>query len=338
MEQHELLMQRCLQLAACGLGTTYPNPLVGSVLVAENKIVGEGWHRKAGEPHAEILAMRSVSDVPLSACTLYVNLEPCNHYGKTPPCAQAIISVGIRKVVIGAKDSHALVDGSGIHALRAAGIEVITGVLDAECRNLNRRFYTFHEKKRPYIILKWAESADGYISPRDRSEQQPVFLSGETSRQLVHKWRIEEPAILVGTQTVFDDNPFLNARSFVGNQPLRCVIDRHKRINPSANVYSADSPTITFVDANPREGDVVIPFENLPLEIAAALYDKSLQSVIIEGGRATLQSFIDAGLWDEARIFKCPVTCGDGTRAPFISGELTTVRSVGRDQLLTLRN
>lgn len=335
MEQHERFMRRCLELAGHGLGTTYPNPMVGSVLVHEGKIIGEGWHRRAGESHAEVMAIGSVRDRSLLRnATLYVSLEPCNHHGKTPPCTSLILASGIPKVVVGAVDSHELVSGSGIAALREAGVDVVAGVLEDDCRALNRRFFTYHEKQRPYVILKWAESADGFLAPEHREAGKPFFLSTPLSRQLVHRWRTEEAAILVGTQTALDDNPRLTAREWTGKQPLRVLIDRDRRVPTTAHLFDDEAPTLVFSEVGGSGPAVVVPFENLPVEILTKLHKRQIQSVIIEGGRATLQSFIDAGLWDEARVFRCEVSCGSGVAAPRLGGRLVRREKIADDELL----
>lgn len=339
MEIHKRYMQRCLELAGNGLGTTYPNPLVGSIVVHKDLIIGQGWHYRAGDPHAEVIAIGSVVNKQLlKNATLYVTLEPCNHYGKTPPCTALIIKSGIKNVVIGAVDSHEIVSGSGIKELKNAGITVITGILEKECRAINRRFLTFHEKKRPYVILKWAESADGFIAPEKRISAAPVYLSNELSRVLVHKWRTEEAAILVGTQTVLDDNPKLTARGWEGSQPIRLLIDRNKKVPSEYNILNEEATTLVFTLDKKNEHDVVLPFKNLPEEILQELYKRNIQSVIIEGGLQTLQSFIDAGLWDEARIFKCSNTLHHGVAAPRISGNLKGRQCLLQDELIYLES
>jgi diaminohydroxyphosphoribosylaminopyrimidine deaminase/5-amino-6-(5-phosphoribosylamino)uracil reductase len=342
---HELYMQRCLELAKNGLGTTYPNPVVGSVIVHKDTIIGEGWHRKSGGPHAEVNAVDSVKNhALLKESTIYVNLEPCSHFGRTPPCSDMIIRMGIPKVVIGTVDPNQKVAGKGIERLRAAGIEVIVGILEAECLEMNRRFFTFHNKKRPYIILKWAESVDGFIAPLTKDEQKPVWISNPASRQLVHKWRSEEQAILVGTQTVIDDNPELNVRDWhKTNQPIRLVIDKSGQIPKASHIFDNQQPTIIFSEKilmSEKENIIfeVVDFSRdiLP-QLMSALYKRSIQSVIIEGGRQTLQSFIDAGLWDEARIFIGEAVLGDGTKAPKLDTGNANEDSVGRDKLLIFR-
>ncbi len=342
-------MERCLQLAKNGLGSTYPNPLVGAVVVCDNKIIGEGWHRKAGGPHAEVHAINSVSDKNiLQKATIYVSLEPCSHYGKTPPCSDLIISSEIKKVVIGSVDPFKHVAGKGIKKLLDAGCEVRVGVLEKKCAELNKRFFTFHTQKRPFIILKWAQSADGFIAPdqRMRGSRSPVWITNTASRQLVHKWRAEEMAILVGTSTVEADNPSLTTREWWGSSPTRIVLDRKLRLDPDSAVFNDDAPTFVITEKaapSTNTGNVnflSLNFQiNLAEQLANALYESGLQSVIIEGGKETLQTFIDNGLWDEARVFTGSVYFKNGVPAPRLAGfkrKLTT--DVTGDQLSIFHN
>mgnify|MGYP003603606454 FL=1 len=324
---HEKYLKRCIELAQNGLGTTYPNPLVGSVIVFENQIIGEGWHQKAGKPHAEVNAIHSVKDKSLlSKATIYVSLEPCSHFGKTPPCSDLIIANKIPNVVIGTVDPNEKVAGKGIQKLLEAGIHVTIGTLEDECNELNKRFFTFHQKKRPYIILKWAETADGFIAPQTKDEQKPVWITNPYSRQLVHKWRSEEQAILVGTQTVLDDNPTLNVRDWHGNNPAKIILDRQNRLNEDLVVFNSTEKTIVFSETkrdfknNNCYSEVLNFNENLAQEICISLFQNSIQSVIIEGGARTLQTFIDANLWEEARIFKGKISFKEGIKAPIFSG------------------
>jgi diaminohydroxyphosphoribosylaminopyrimidine deaminase/5-amino-6-(5-phosphoribosylamino)uracil reductase len=330
---HEKYMKRCIELAENGLGTTYPNPLVGSVIVHNNTIIGEGWHRKAGESHAEVNAVNSVKDKSLlKNATIYVSLEPCSHFGKTPPCCDLIIDHGIPNVVIGTVDPNIKVAGNGIKKLIEAGKNVTVGILENECLELNRRFFTFHEKKRPYIILKWAESQDGFIAPSSKEKQQPVWITNEFSRQLVHKWRSEEQAILVGTQTVIDDNPTLTVRDWKGENPIRIVLDQNNRISKESHIFDNQSKTIVYTAAD-------INFQkNIGIQIATRLYDGNIQSVIIEGGRQTLQTFIDENFWDEARVFKGTVFLGNGTKAPLLNSKWKHRQAILNDELLIFRN
>lgn len=299
---HESFMRRCLSLASLGLGRVQPNPLVGAVLVARNKIIGEGWHREYGKSHAEIDAIRSVKDPELiKESTLYVNLEPCSHYGKTPPCAEAIISYGIPKVVIGNIDPNAKVNGQGIRMLNDAGIETVTHILDEQCKELNKRFLTYHLLKRPYIILKWARTADGFMDVAHRNPEDigANWITNRELRTIVHKWRSEEDAILVGYNTWKNDRPQLTTRYYPGKNPKRFVISNQK--------------------ASP-ETDLSVQF--LPDHIKEAsdiLYREKIQSVIVEGGPKTLYKFLDAGLWDEIRILTGDQYWEEGLPAPSLN-------------------
>ena len=345
MNNHEDYIARCIELAKNGFGTTYPNPMVGSVIVYNGEIIGEGWHQKAGEPHAEVNAIRSVKDPSLlDKATIYVSLEPCSHFGKTPPCCDLIIKNKIPNVVIGTVDSNIKVAGNGIKRLQEAGANVLVGVLEKECYELNQRFFTFHEKKRPYIILKWAETQDGFIAPLQKEEQKPVWITNLNSRQLVHKWRTEEQAILVGTQTVIDDNPQLNARDWDGNNPIRVVIDQNNRIPKTAHVFDNQTKTIVFSNkksAPSLENTIleVIDFQqNIAQQIIDKLFQHQIQSVIIEGGAQTLQTFIDANLWDEARVFIGNCTFEKGVKAPILNTSPFKKEKIGTDELLIIRN
>lgn len=345
MNNHEDYIARCIELAKNGFGTTYPNPMVGSVIVYNGEIIGEGWHRKTGEPHAEVNAIRSVKDPSLlDKATIYVSLEPCSHFGKTPPCCDLIIQNKIPNVVIGTVDTNIKVAGNGIKRLQEAGANVIVGVLEKECYELNQRFFTFHEKKRPYIILKWAETQDGFIAPLQKEEQKPVWITNLNSRQLVHKWRTEEQAILVGTQTVIDDNPQLNARDWDGNNPIRVVIDQNNRIPKTAHVFDNQIKTIVFSNNKSTlslENTIfeVIDFQqNIVQQIVDKLYQHQIQSVIIEGGAQTLQTFIDANLWDEARVFIGNCTFEKGVKAPILNITPLNKEKIGTDELLIIRN
>ncbi len=320
-------------MAKNGLGTTYPNPLVGSVIVYNNEIIGEGWHQKAGEPHAEVNAIHSVKDKSLlSKATIYVSLEPCSHFGKTPPCCDLIIANDIPNVVIGTMDPFAKVAGNGIKKLLEAGKKVTIGILEDECNELNKRFFTFHTKKRPYIILKWAESQDGFIASLTKEKKAPVWITNEFSRQLVHKWRSEEQAILVGTNTVLEDNPTLTVRDWTGNNPIRIVLDQKNRIPKESPIFDTQANTLLI-------SKDTINFKNaIASEIADFLFKNEIQSVIIEGGRQTLQTFIDADIWDEARVFKGITTFKNGTSAPEIRAINTKKEQLLEDELITFLN
>lgn len=345
MNNHEDYIARCIELAKNGFGTTYPNPMVGSVIVYNGEIIGEGWHQKAGEPHAEVNAIRSVKDPSLlDKATIYVSLEPCSHFGKTPPCCDLIIKNKIPNVVIGTVDSNIKVAGNGIKRLQESGANVLVGVLEKECYELNQRFFTFHEKKRPYIILKWAETQDGFIAPLQKEEQKPVWITNLNSRQLVHKWRTEEQAILVGTQTVIDDNPQLNTRDWEGNNPVRVVIDQNHRIPKTAHVFDNQTKTIVFSNkkSTPSLENIILEVidfqQNIVQQIVDKLFQHQIQSVIIEGGAQTLQTFIDANLWDEARVFIGNCTFEKGVKAPILNTSPFKKEKIGTDELLIIRN
>lgn len=347
MNTHEKYIKRCIELAQNGFGTTYPNPMVGSVIVYEGKIIGEGWHKKAGEPHAEVNAVQSVKDKSLlKKATIYVSLEPCSHFGKTPPCCDLIIANKIPNVVVGTVDPNEKVAGRGIKRLIENGINVTVGVLEDECNELNKRFFTFHQKKRPYIILKWAESQDGFLAPEKAIDQErkPIWITNQYSRQLVHKWRSEEQAILVGTQTVIDDNPKLNTRDWSGNNPVRVVLDQNNRISKDSFVFDDTVKTIVFTKSENNLSTENTIFEKIDFnekmvsQILDVLYQHQIQSIIIEGGRQTLQSFIDSDLWDEARIFIGTTIFGKGVKAPIIQKSNIFKTTIQNDELLYIIN
>ncbi len=316
-------MQRCLNLAENGLGKTYPNPLVGSVIVHENKIIGEGWHHQAGFPHAEINAIKSVKDKSvLQNSTLYVNLEPCSHEGKTPPCVDAIKTYKIPRVVVGSIDPNPKVAGNGIKILKDFGCEVKQSILEEKSKFINRRFFTYHQKKRPYIILKWAQTIDHYISPsqKKKSENKIFWISNYKSILKTHQWRSEESAILVGAQTVISDNPMLTTRKWAGNNPTRLILDPNNRIPKECNLYIDDKKTISFnkrmiKSDNPLKNYVFLEPYNLN-SFFNYCFKKEIQSVIVEGGRKTLQNFIDKGYWDEARVFTSNKKLNKGIPSP----------------------
>lgn len=340
MNTHEIYMNRCIQLAKNGLGTTYPNPLVGSVIVHNNKIIGEGWHRKAGAPHAEVNAIASVKDKSLlKEATIYVSLEPCSHFGKTPPCCDLIIEKEIPNVVVGTVDPFSEVSGSGIQRLKASGKNVLVGILEKECQELNQRFFTFHTKKRPYIILKWAESKDGCIAPLTKNKKEPVWITNVYSRQLVHKWRTEEQGILVGTQTVLDDNPSLDARDWKGNNPVRIIFDKINKIPDTFSIKNQKQPTILLTESKKIDNSENCMYENtifdksLISETLKKLHGLNIQSVIVEGGAKTLQAFINEGLWDEARVFIGDINLKNGIKGPKFKHSLEKEVTFGNDQL-----
>ena len=316
-------MQRCIKLAEKGLGKTFPNPLVGSVIVHQDNIIGEGWHQKAGSSHAEVNAIFNVQNKEfLSKSTLYVSLEPCNHFGKTPPCSDLIIKNKIPRVVIASTDPNPLVAGEGIEKLKKAGCEVIIGVLKKEADFLNRRFFTFHNLKRPYVILKWAQTKDNFIAPFQKKTDNPeiFWITNNHSKQRVHKWRSEEAAILVGVQTVINDNPKLTTREWTGNNPLRIVIDPNGRTPEDSKLFQDNIPTLFLTKkpiklfSNKKEQKIISPFSIK--NILKECYKLNIQSIIIEGGLRTLESFIKDNLWDEARVFKTNKKLKTGIMAP----------------------
>ena len=316
MKIHEKYIKRCIEIAKNGLGTTAPNPMVGCVIVHDNKIIGEGFTSPYGEKHAEVNAIESVKDPSLlNKSTLYVTLEPCSHVGKTPPCSNLIIENKIPQVVIGTIDTHSKVAGKGIEKLKDSGCKVQVGVLEEECKKHHKRFFTFHNKKRPYIILKWAETQDGFIAPKTKHEQKPVWITNEISRQLVHKWRSEEQAILVGTNTVIEDNPSLTVRDWTGKNPIRVVLDKKNILSKKYHIFNKDAETIVI-----SENDIDFS-NNVALQICDLLHKNNIQSIIIEGGRNTLQTFINEKLWDEARVFIGKTTFKDGVKAPVFKGK-----------------
>lgn len=316
-------MQRAIILAEKGLGGVSPNPLVGAVLVHNGRIIGEGYHQQYGGPHAEVNCVNSVSSEDkhlISDSTMYVTLEPCSHYGKTPPCCNLIIAQQIKKVVIGSLDPFEAVNGSGKAKLKDAGVEVIMSDLEKECRFMNRRFLTFVEQKRPYIILKWAESKDGFIAPKTNN---PYWLSSHESKILSHRWRTEEDAILVGYNTALKDNPKLTARLYDGKNPIRIVIDKRKSLSRFLHLFDNLVSTLVFNEVI-NETIGLTQFVKINSEDSffkqffEVLVSKSIQSVIIEGGTKTLQLFLDNNFWDEARVIKTSVELGDGLKAPEI--------------------
>ena len=333
-------MQRCLDLAQKGLGETYPNPMVGAVIVHKDTIIGEGWHQKAGLAHAEVNAINSVSDKALlSKSTLYINLEPCSHSGKTPPCVQIIKKFKIPRIIIGSIDPNPKVAGKGIKALKKFGCIVTQGVLKKKTDFLNRRFFTFHQKKRPYIILKWAQTSDHFIAPsQNQNEKGTVFwITNNKSRQIVHQWRGQEAAILVGAQTVIEDNPKLTNRNFEGSDPLRLILDPHNRIPKESNVSKDKKPTYFFnkvatsKNINKKKFIKLNPFNlNTFLDYC---FINQIQSIIVEGGKKTLQNFIDNNFWDESRIFTAQIKLNDGVTSPELNSKSQMVKNFDGDEL-----
>jgi riboflavin biosynthesis protein RibD len=341
---HQKYILRCIELAKKGLGTTAPNPMVGCVIVHEGKIIGEGFTSLYGGPHAEVNAINSVVDKTLLASsTLYVTLEPCSHYGKTPPCADLITHSSIPEVYIGLRDPHDKVAGKGIQKLEEAGCKVHVGILEQECREHHKRFLTYQEKKRPYIILKWAETQDGFLAPdpsKRKLNPEPYWITNPYSRQLAHQWRSEEQAILVGTNTVLEDNPKLNTRDWAGKNPIRVILDKDLKIDDDFHVLDKSVKTIVITQVSDRSKYLngvdyaVIDFSKpLADQICQVLHQHSITSVLIEGGAKTLQLFINEDLWDEARVFVGPTRCESGIPAPKFAGKLKSTQNIVSDTL-----
>ena len=337
---HEEYMQIALDLSLYGMGSVAPNPMVGCVIVHNDKVISKGYHTAYGEPHAEVEAIRYVLDKSiLKECTLYVTLEPCAHFGKTPPCANLIIEMGIPRVAIGTRDPFSEVNGRGIEHLKANGVEVIEGILEDDCRFLNRRFFTFHEKKRPYIILKWAQTADGFMDKiREENEHGSFPISSFESRQLVHQWRSLEQAILVGPTTALNDDPALTVRLVEGENPIRIVIDEKGCLPEELQLFNNEVRTIALVgkDVMPRYACEILPLEKSGVEEwMRVLHEANIQSILVEGGAGILNTFIESGQWDEIRVFtsnnkierglKAPKQVGTGYSEKNIGGDLLTV-------------
>jgi diaminohydroxyphosphoribosylaminopyrimidine deaminase / 5-amino-6-(5-phosphoribosylamino)uracil reductase len=323
MLSDEHYMLRCIQLANLGKGHVAPNPLVGAVIVLDDIIIGEGYHQKYGEAHAEVNAVNAVEDHSLlKKATIYVSLEPCAHHGKTPPCANLLVKHGFNRVVIGCSDSYSEVSGKGIEILKDAGIQVDLGILEKECRNLNKHFFTFHEEKRPYVLLKWAETSNGLID-NGSNEGEITWISAPETQALVHKWRSDHQAILVGRKTVENDNPSLTVRAIDGNNPIRVILDSDNVLSQDSRVFNQESKTIVLnTKLNEKRGNISFLqlTEMNPSSILSTLHEQNIQSVLIEGGRQTLQSFIDANLWDEAKVIIGQQNFESGTEAPSING------------------
>lgn len=339
-------MQRCIELAALGLGNAAPNPMVGCIIVHNGKIIGEGYHHKSGEPHAEVNAIRSVRNKELlSTSVLYVNLEPCAHFGKTPPCAKLIVQYKIPKVVIGNVDPNEKVKGKGIEILEHGGCEVVYGVLDDSCRFLNRRFFCFHEKQRPFIILKWAQTIDGFVDRERQPDEEigPNWITGESARMLVHKWRTEEQAIMVGTKTALLDNPRLNVRNWSGKNPVRLLIDKNGKVGDSHFLLDDQVLTYVFTEkqsiSKTRTHFIQMNFnENLLVQILSFLYKQEIQSVFVEGGAALLNSFLNSELWDEVRVFVGEKEFKSGVKAPVIKKSAIKKIKINNDLLYYYSN
>ncbi len=346
MQTAEIYMERCIQLAQLGAGSVAPNPMVGAVLVYNKRIIGEGWHQKYGGPHAEVNCIDSVQEEDkhlISDSTIYVSLEPCAHFGKTPPCADLIIKHNIREVVIGCRDPFEAVNGKGIEKLEQAGIKVSVGILEKKCLQLNERFFTYHLKKRPFVILKWAQTADGFIAREDKAER--LLITNSETNTLVHKWRSEEASILVGTNTALYDNPSLTNRLWTGNSPIRLVVDMDLKLPATLNLFNGEQKTIVFNTHKQEQQQNLLYYkisdsENLLPEIMTALYELKILSVIIEGGTALLQSFIDAGLWDQANVITNTALLIDkGLAAPVLQKQfLLETNAIGNDVINIWQN
>ncbi len=349
MKIHEKYLLRCLQIAKNGLGTTAPNPMVGAVITHGGHIIGEGFTSPYGGPHAEVRAIGAVADRSLlREATLYVTLEPCCHFGKTPPCTDLILEAGIPEVVIGIPDPHEKVGGKGIEKLRNHGCQVETGVLEEACREHHRRFLTYHEKKRPYIILKWAQSADGFMAP-DRKHRkpspEPFWISGKASRQLVHQWRSEEGAILVGTRTALEDNPKLNTRRWAGRNPLRVLLDRNLKVPAHFHLLDGSVETLVFFEGSAPAARLenvhykqLSPQAGVLEQLLETLWNAEALSLLVEGGPETLSRFIQSGFWDEARIIEGPALLGTGLPAPALKGRVVEDWCLEKDRIRILRN
>lgn len=322
MNKDESFIARCLSLAEKGKGKVSPNPMVGAVIVHNDLIIGEGYHQKYGESHAEVNAIKNVKDKSLlKHATLYVSLEPCNHHGKTPPCCDLIIENKIPRVVIGCKDSYKEVNGKGIEKLIASGIEVEIGILEKKCLALNKRFFTFHEKKRPYIILKWAKSQDGFMDRKRQNKKVGInWITQPETKCLTHKWRAQEDAILVGKNTIINDNPSLTTRSYDGENPLRVVLDLNKELNKTTQLFNDNIKTIIVNSKTAEKLDHIeyVKFNKKELlrNLMQFLYKRNIQSIIIEGGKKTIESFLKEDLWDEAKVLTGETFFEDGLAAP----------------------
>ncbi|HEX7413826.1 MAG TPA: bifunctional diaminohydroxyphosphoribosylaminopyrimidine deaminase/5-amino-6-(5-phosphoribosylamino)uracil reductase RibD [Bacteroidia bacterium] len=332
-------MQRALLLAEMGLGSVAPNPMVGCVIMHDAQLIGEGYHQKYGEAHAEVNAINSVKDKSLLAkSVMYLSLEPCSHTGKTPPCSDLIIAHKLKRVVVACIDFNPLVAGKGIEKLRSADIEVRTDLLRNEARKLNKRFFTFHEKKRPYIILKWAKTKDGFISKHPPFTRKDNWITNEKSNKLVHTWRTQEQALLVGTNTALLDNPALTVRLVEGKNPIRILIDKDLKVPPSYSIFSPEAETLVFTQKD-KQNSNHIAYHKIDVtqdsisQILEALYHKEITSLIVEGGAHTLQSFIDKGLWDEARVFTGNKFFKEGVKAPILPQNKLSLEMIGDDEL-----
>jgi len=328
----EFYMQKCLELAAQGFPNALPNPMVGCIIVCNDKIIGQGFHMQYGKEHAEVNAINNVSDKSkLKNSTLYVNLEPCAHSGKTPPCSDLIIKSNLKKVVVGALDSFSKVNGKGIERIKNAGIDVKINVLEDDCKSLNRRFYTFHNKKRPYIILKWAQSKDGFIAPKNQTGS--FWMTSNKSKELTHKWRSIETGILIGKNTAIKDNPFLTARLPGLKNPIRFVIDKNSDLSNSLNIFNDEATTYRLCHKKSNKNDLEIDFSNFMKSLMNKLYNLNIYSILIEGGSNSLQQFIDSNCWDEARVFESAVFLKDGVKSPIFNQKESLIEKIDTDNL-----
>lgn len=340
MDRNVQFMKRALELAEWGRGQVSPNPMVGCVIVHDDSIIGEGYHQQYGGPHAEPNAVHTVERPELlKESTVYVTLEPCAHFGKTPPCAQLLIDKQVKKVVVAVKDPNPLVAGRGIQMLRDAGIEVETGLLEQEAAASNKRFFTQIQKKRPYIILKWAQTKDGFVARADYSSK---WISNAHSRQLAHRWRAEEDAIMVGTKTAYYDNPRLNTRDWEGKDPVRVVIDKKLTLDSNLHLFDRSQPTICY-NLEKDEEEENLSFVKLEQDfrlqdILDDLYRKNIQSLIVEGGSFLLQMFISEELWDEARVFIGDTRFDSGIPAPLLNQKPEEMRDIMGDLLCVYKN
>lgn len=352
-EIHEVYMGRCLDLALNGIGNVAPNPMVGAVIVYNNRIIGEGYHARYGEAHAEVNAINSVKDKSLlKDSTLYVSLEPCTHFGKTPPCTDRIVEEGIPRVVVAMADPNPVVNGRGVEMLRQHGVEVTVGVLEERAQELNRQYIIYQTKQRPYVVLKWAQTLDGFIDRLREGASQPAeWITNEQARMMVHKWRSEHQAIMVGTNTVEADNPQLNVRYWHGKNPTRVVIDRRLRLNAKAHVFDGSQPTLLFTGNNSsaltRRNEFagidkleIISMDfarDVETQILKELSERHISSMLVEGGGSFLSSFVKKGLWDEARIFVGNKFFGTGIKAPAAEGRLHSFEQIGNCKLFVYR-
>lgn len=343
MKTDEWYIQRCIDLALKGKGNVAPNPMVGAVIVLNDEIIGEGYHEQYGQAHAEVNAVNAVQNKALlKDATIYVSLEPCAHVGKTPPCADLIVQHQFKRVVVGCLDSYSEVSGKGIQRMREHSIQVDVGVMEQECRELNKRFFTFHERKRPYIILKWAQTVDGFMDPlRTNNEKGIYWITHPETKKVVHQWRAEEAAIMVGKNTAIVDNPSLTTREFKGKNPIRILLDSHLETPINANLFNDEAQTLIFnLDKSAIESsNEWIKVDKMDLAvILSVLHQKNIQSVIVEGGKQILEQFIASNLWDEARVLIGENVFLEGLAAPLLNESLVRSIELGKDRLNCYKN